>query len=112
MNDQVTNTKVDELVNKQLESLLIENVEYWINGDTPEGEVLEGTCEHLIEHNYGHAIDAIKALIASEKEEAKYEQIINMLNLINTEPIHTVEIALLTMKEEVEAIKENKDVSK
>lgn len=45
---------------------------------------------------------AIKALILREREQAKYGIVLNALNLLNTEPIHTVEQALLRDMERLE----------
>lgn len=41
--------------------------------------------------------------IQSLIDESEYNKVIDMLNLINTEPIHTVEVALLGWKSELEA---------
>lgn len=49
-------------------------------------------------------LTSIESYIESKINEAKYSIVINSLNLLNTEPIHTVEQALLGDKERLEGL--------
>lgn len=49
-------------------------------------------------------LTSIEFYVELKINEAKYSTVINSLNLLNTEPIHTVEQALLGDKEKLEAL--------
>jgi len=92
-------TTLDEIMPK-LKSLFIDYGNYLVIGGTIELDDLLDEAKQAIEN-------LITLHTQKAEKKAKYSIIINTLKLINTEPIHTVEHALLFDKERLKAYPTN-----